>query len=82
MSKSVWAKIDAYFFRLFGCLLGYAGCVSLVMNNSIAELSTNIYGVVFFVSFLALALYSSWSLAVDILKPGAGETQEKPAGKK
>ncbi|MBI5816751.1 MAG: hypothetical protein HZB29_14210 [Nitrospinae bacterium] len=60
-------KIDAYLFKLLGVALGFAGCAALVMNNPMAELISNIYGIIFFIIFATLGVYSTISVIRDIL---------------
>jgi len=67
MPKSLWEKIDAYMFRIFGIVLGFAGCAGLLLNNPMGELFTNIYGLIFLAMFGALGAYSAYSFTRDML---------------
>ena len=67
MSKSFWSQVDAYLFRVLGAALGFAGCAALLINNPPGELLSNIYGIIFFVIFGVLGVYSLGSLVNEVI---------------
>ncbi|MBI4666101.1 MAG: hypothetical protein HY751_06815 [Nitrospinae bacterium] len=70
MGNNFWRTVDAYVFRLFGVVVGFFGCYSLVQNNDASELFVNSYGVSFLIIFALLGFYSTFSIVKDIIRPG------------
>ena len=65
--NEILEKIDLYLFRILGLFLGFFGCAALLVNNPLRKLFTNPYGVVFFLMFFALGVYSLVSIARETM---------------
>lgn len=75
MDSNTLEKLDAYFFRIFGLILGVVGAVAMLVNNPVRQVFTNAYGIIFFASFVILGVYSIASIVVDIFLTKPDDTQ-------
>ncbi|MBF0171036.1 MAG: hypothetical protein HQK87_08115 [Nitrospinae bacterium] len=66
--RSLAALFDAYLFRGLGLLVGWGGVAAMLLNNRWGLLFANPYGLFFFAAFLAMGLYSGWSMKRDLTR--------------